>query len=77
MTENEAMQIKDRHSEELLKIPGVHGVGVGQDEQGWPVLLIMAEIGRYPDLAAQLAQRLEGIPFKVVEGGPIHTLPVA
>jgi hypothetical protein len=69
MTDDEIMQIKDRHSEELLKIPGVHGVGVGKDE-----LLIIGEIQKYPELATTLPKELEGCPVKLVQGGPIYAL---
>jgi hypothetical protein len=76
MTEDEVMQIKERHSEDLLKVPGVHGVGIGQDEQGRPELIIIGELARHPDLAARLPHQIEGCPVRFVEGGPFQTLPV-
>jgi hypothetical protein len=69
MTQGEIMQIKDRHSEELLRIPGVHGVAVGQDE-----LVIVCELNKYPELADQLPKEIEGCPVKLVQGGPIYAL---
>jgi hypothetical protein len=74
MTEDEVMKIKDRHSEQLLNIPGVHGVGVGGDEQGRPNLVILCELDKYPGLAAELPKEIEGCPVKLVKGGPIYPL---
>lgn len=75
MTEDEVFQIKERHSGDLLKVPGVHGVAVGQDEQGRPVLVIIGNPTENPGLVAKLPNEIEGCPVKFVEGGPFQALP--
>ncbi len=63
--------VLDEHQEELMRLPGVVGVGVGQDETtGEPVILIlMAEPA--PDLEKALPQKLNGYPVKPLVVGEI------
>ncbi len=60
--------VKGRHSTEVLRIPGVSGFGVGQDDDGTQVLVVYVEAGR-PDVAASLPREIEGYPVRVVESG--------
>lgn len=61
----------ERHSAELLAIPGVVGVSEGVRE-GRPVLQILV-VRRTPELVARLPQSLEGHPVVIVETGVIRS----
>ena len=60
--------IKDAHESRLMAIPGVQGVGVGQNEIGDDVILVYlkdeAAKGRVPD-------RLEDVPVETTIVGDI------
>jgi hypothetical protein len=61
----------ERHSAELLEIPGVVGVAQG-GRSGQGVVQILVE-RRTPDLLARLPQTLDGYPVAVVESGEIRS----
>ena len=63
--------VLDEHQEELMRLPGVVGGGVGQDEMtGEPIILIlMAEPA--PDLEKALPRKLDGYSVKPVVVGEI------
>jgi hypothetical protein len=61
-----ANEIKKRHSNRLLKIPGVWGVGVEKDDSNQPVLVIHTD-GQH---ANDLPSDLEGVPVKIVDDAP-------
>ena len=63
--------VLDKHQEELMRLPGVVGVGVGQDETtGEPIILIlMAEPA--PDLEKDLPRKLDGYSVKPLVVGEI------
>ncbi len=63
--------VLEEHQEELMRLPGVVGVGVGQDETtGEPVILIlMAE--QSPDLEKALPRTLDGYAAKPLVVGEI------
>ena len=58
-TEEEARAIKSRHSPQLLRQPGVCGVGVEKDEAGNFVIAIHLDSDD-PEVRAHLPQHLEG-----------------
>ncbi|HEX7317885.1 MAG TPA: hypothetical protein VF297_28535 [Pyrinomonadaceae bacterium] len=64
----EVAQVKDRHSDRLLDLPGVVGVGVTEDEGGEYVLTVHVETDE-PEVRAQLPDELEGCPVRVVQTG--------
>jgi hypothetical protein len=60
----------ERHSAELLEIPGVVGVAEGVAD-GRPVVQILVA-RRTPELASRLPQRLDGHPVVIIESGEIR-----
>jgi len=67
-------QAKAEHEEELLSVPGVVGVGVGQ-EQGEDVVVVLVQklvLGRNTPVALGLPARLEGYRLVLREVGRIE-----
>lgn len=63
--------VLDQHRDELMRLPGVVGVGIGQDETtGEPIILILIE-ELTPDLETALPQDLGGFPVKPLVVGEI------
>ena len=67
-------QVKRRHSADILKIPGVSGIGVEGDENGNDVLAIYVGANT-PEITEQLPTVIEGYPVKVVNTGTFRSLP--
>jgi hypothetical protein len=65
-----AMSVQDRHTEELLQIPGVVGTATILGEGGEPVIVIFTESA---DVRG-LPDRLEGYGVRVVPSGRFHAL---
>jgi hypothetical protein len=66
------MQIEDvqlRHEQQLMNIPGVTGVGIGE-QNGQPVIVIMVQ-QRTAELNKQLPKQLDGYGVKVEVSGEI------
>ena len=61
----------ERHSAELLEIPGVVGVAEGARD-GRPIVQILVE-RRTPELLSRLPQALDGHPVVVIETGVIRS----
>jgi len=70
-TEEEARAIKSRHSPQLLRQPGVCGVGVEKDEAGNFVIAIHLDTDD-PEVRARLPQHLEGLRVKAIHSGPFR-----
>jgi hypothetical protein len=51
--------VKTQHEERLLQLPGVATVGIGQDENGNPLIIVGMERPD-PETESQLPTRLEG-----------------
>ena len=73
LTEQEAREVKRRHSTELLSKPGVSGVGVETDEEGKFVIAVHLDAD-YPGVQDQLPKDIEGFPVKFVRSGPFRPL---
>jgi len=67
----QARRIKEKHSDRLVSRPGVWGVGVEQDADGTPVLVIHTDAGQRRGLA-DLPTELEGVPVRIVEDAPFR-----
>ena len=61
------------HTDSLMAIPGVVGVGEGRSA-GAPALQVLV-VRRTPELARRLPRSLEGYPVEVVETGVIEAPP--
>jgi hypothetical protein len=68
---NDIGAVLDEHQEELMRLPGVVGVGIGQDETtGEPIIVVLlAEPA--PDLEKALPQKLDGYSVKPLVVGEI------
>lgn len=62
-------QVFDRHHDQIMAIPGVTGLGIG-DKNGQPAIIIMVRQFS-PDLRARLPRALEGHPVIVEQSGEI------
>jgi hypothetical protein len=68
---NDIGAVLDAHQEELMRLPGVVGVGIGQDEAtGKPIILVLMAKPS-PDLEKTLPQKLDGYSVKPLVVGEI------
>jgi hypothetical protein len=72
-SEQQARDIKRRHSAELLGQPGVCGVGVERDAAGRYVIAVHLK-SNDPKLSSRFPAEIEGYPVKLVHSGPFHKL---
>ena len=71
---NYAKGVKSRYEKDLFATPGVTGVGIGASgEPGVPSIDVHVTQNSQ-SLRDAMPDSLEGIPVKVVVGGPIHAL---
>jgi hypothetical protein len=73
LTEQQAQDVKRRHSTDLLSRPGVSGVGVEKDEDGKFVIAVHLDAD-HPGVQEQLPKDIEGFPVKFVRSGPFQRL---
>ncbi len=73
-TEEEVREVKRRHSAELLRRPGVCGVGVEKGESGEYVIALHLDTDD-PAMQALLPKEIEGHPVKLVQSGPFRKFP--
>ena len=67
-------QVKEKHELELMKIPGVTGVGIGENPRK-PGLVIKVYVERAtPELKKTIPAELEGYPVVLEASGEIHAL---
>jgi hypothetical protein len=71
LTEQEAHDVKRRHSTELLSKPGVSGVGVEKDEAGQFVIVVYVDTD-HPAVQKHLPKDIEGFRVKFVFSGPFR-----
>ncbi len=73
VSEAKAMQVKQRYSAQLLKQPGVSGVGVEKADDGGYALAIYV-VRDNPEITKNLPRQLDGCPVKIVPSGPFRKL---
>ena len=56
--------VKTRHEDRLLKLPGVTSVGIGQDEGGSPAIIV-GLANHDPKTESMIPSRLEGYPVVI------------
>ena len=71
LTEQEAREVKRRHSTELLSKPGVSGVGVEKDDDGQFVIAVHLSTDE-PGVEEQLPKEIEGFRVKFLHSGPFR-----
>ena len=66
-------EVKAKHEQRLLAMPGVISVGIGRDPEG--NLVIMVGLDRHrPQTFKDLPELLDGYPVKVEIIGPVRAL---
>lgn len=73
MPDNDIRSVKQRHSADMLRTPGVSGFGVERDDAGNEVLVVHVATSD-PGVAAGLPREIEGYPVRIVESGPYRAL---
>jgi hypothetical protein len=71
VTEAEAHDIKRRHSVELMRHPGVCGVGVEKDQRG-NFVLNLTVTSDSPDVETGLPKEIDGLPVSITRSGPFR-----
>jgi hypothetical protein len=71
MPADDILNVKRRHSLELLGRPGVSGLGVEKDEAGADVFALHVSTDD-PGVLAALPRELEGYPVRIVHSGPFR-----
>jgi hypothetical protein len=66
-------EIKAKHSDRLLAMPGVVSVGIGRNPDGTAVIVVGLD-GPRPDTVKALPKELEGYPVRVQVIGPVKAL---
>jgi hypothetical protein len=65
--------VKEAHTPDLMKIPGVVGVYVGETDDGIMYIGVMVK-KKTPELERQIPATLEGYPVHIEETGEIKPL---
>jgi hypothetical protein len=63
-----AKSVRDRHEDELKRVPGVVGTGIGADDSGQAEIQVYVE-KLTPQAQAAIPTEVEGTPVKAVETG--------
>jgi hypothetical protein len=66
MTDEQANEIKRRHRDRLLKIAGVQGIGIQQDQSGAHCLVVMTDHTVDP---SAVPAEVEGLPVSIEQTG--------
>ena len=64
-------EVKKRHENRLLQLPGVVSVGIGKDKNGIPAIVVGLK-GSNPDTESRLPAQLEGYPVQVRYVGAVR-----
>jgi len=67
------LKVKKKHESFLLSLPGVVSVGIGQDPDGKPLIVVGLDKPR-PETEKKLPRELESFPVQVKVVGPIKAL---
>ncbi len=70
-SDKEIREVKRRHSAELLRLPGVCGVGVAKGASGDLVIAVHLDTDD-PQVAARLPKEIEGYAVETIHSGPFH-----
>jgi hypothetical protein len=64
-----ASSVRDRHEDELMRIPGAIGTAVGaSDQPGQPAIVVYVK-KMTPETQAAAPKEVEGVPVKLIENG--------
>jgi hypothetical protein len=70
MPQREINDVMDAHVQELMEIPGVTGVAVGETDEGVPCILILI-LEDSDEIKSKLPKELEGHPVRTMVTGEI------
>jgi hypothetical protein len=70
-SEEKVREVKNKHSAQLLSLPGVSGVGISKAENGELVLTLHLDADD-PEREALLPKEIEGVPVQIVHSGPFQ-----
>jgi hypothetical protein len=62
------------HTEELMKIPGVVGVAIGETESGVPCIKVLVK-EKTAEVIEKIPKDLEGHPVEIIETGEVRAMP--
>jgi hypothetical protein len=63
--------VMESHTGELMAVPGVVGVAIGETDDGTPCILVLVESG---EVCRELPDTLEGYPVCILESGRIRPM---
>jgi hypothetical protein len=63
--------VMESHTKELMALPGVAGVAIGETDDGAPCILVLVESG---DVRRDIPDMLEGYPVCMLESGRIRPM---
>ena len=64
-----AASVRDRHEDELMRIPGAVGTGIGaSDQPGQPAIVVYVK-KMTPEAQAAAPKEVEGVPVKLIANG--------
>ena len=66
-------EVKAKHEQRLLAMPGVVSVGIGRDPAG-NLAIIVGLVRHHPKTVEQLPKLVDGYPIKVEVIGPVRAL---
>lgn len=67
------LKVKKKHERSLLSLPGVVSVGIGQDPDGKPMIVVGLDKSR-PKTEKKLPRELESFPVQVKVVGRVKAL---
>lgn len=65
--------VMDAHVEELMNIPGVTGVAIGELEDGTPCIQVLV-VEKSDEIAKKIPDTIEGHPVVIIESGVIRPM---
>ncbi len=72
MPRRNIQKVLQKHTDELMAVPGVVGVAEGKS-QGKPCITVFVVV-RNPELLGRIPNAIEGYPLKVEESGEFRAL---
>lgn len=73
MAQREINIVKEGHTAELMALPGVIGVAVGEEEDRTPCIVVLV-VELTPELERKIPKTLEGHPVRIEESGEIRPM---
>lgn len=73
MPKSNIHKVMEEHTQELMAIPGVVGVAIGELPDGVPCIQVLV-VEKTRELEAKIGSSLDGHPVVVIESGEIKAL---